>query len=126
MIRALLGASGRHLARDRASLLLSFLLPVAFFSVTALAFGGAAGSGTPRVPLLVTDLDGSPASRSLRETLARDETIKLEIDGFPCADRRCATARAIASVESSGPAAPSFSRRDSAPPARRAARPGSS
>jgi len=59
------------LRRDRGALLLSFVLPVAFFSIFAVIFGGR-GDTTPRIPVVVVDQDGSAASAQLVEGLRRE------------------------------------------------------
>lgn len=100
MILALFAASARHLARDRASLLLSFLLPLAFFSVTALAFTGGGRSAAPRIPVYAADVDRSAASRALLEALAQDPTLALWVDPRPCPDPRCASERAAEAIAS--------------------------
>ena len=38
----------RSLRRDRGALILSFVLPVAFFSIFAVVFGPMSGNSTPR------------------------------------------------------------------------------
>ena len=52
------------LRRDRAALSLSFVLPVVFFSIFAMIFGGRRDS-TPRVTVIVVDEDHSRASERL-------------------------------------------------------------
>jgi ABC-2 type transport system permease protein len=58
------------LRRDRAALVLTFVVPIVFFSVFALIFRG--GGGTRRVPLAVVDEDRSDASGQLLEGLRRE------------------------------------------------------
>jgi ABC-2 type transport system permease protein len=52
------------LLRDRGALALNFILPVAFFSIFALVFGGRRDI-TPRVKVVVVDEDGSRFSQGL-------------------------------------------------------------
>ena len=56
------------LRRDRAALALSFLLPIAFFSIFAVIFGGQHDS-TPKINLIVVDQDQSAASQQLVRAL---------------------------------------------------------
>jgi hypothetical protein len=56
------------LRRDRGALALSFLLPVVFFSIFAVIFGGRRNT-TPKVTVLVVDEDHSRASQRLVQGL---------------------------------------------------------
>jgi ABC-2 type transport system permease protein len=99
VIPALFAASWRHLGRDRSALLLSFALPVAFFSLSSLAFQGLHRG--PREPLgiHVVDLDRSPASRSLIGALDGDHTVALwEDPSGACRERLCAIDEATRSI----------------------------
>ncbi len=58
------------LRRDRGALALTFLLPIAFFTIFAVIFGARRGA-TPPVTVIVVDEDQSRASRALVEGLAR-------------------------------------------------------
>jgi ABC-2 type transport system permease protein len=60
------------LRRDRGAFVLSFVLPLAFFSIFAVIFGRE-NSTTPTVKLIVVDQDQSQASRALVKGL-EDET----------------------------------------------------
>jgi len=60
--------------RDRASLALSFLLPVAFFSIFAVVFGKAHDT-IPKVHVIVVDEDHSIASRKLLRGLMREGSL---------------------------------------------------
>lgn len=60
------------LRRDRGAMVLSFVLPLAFFSIFAVIFGKQ-GSSTPRVNLIVVDQDLSQASTALVKGL-KDES----------------------------------------------------
>ena len=59
------------LRRDRGALALTFILPVAFFTILAVIFG-ARRDPTPPVAVIVVDQDQSRASRALVEGLARE------------------------------------------------------
>jgi ABC-2 type transport system permease protein len=62
------------LRRDRVSLALSFILPIAFFSLFAVIFGGQHNS-TPRIKVIVVDEDGSQASRTLVQGLQQESSL---------------------------------------------------
>jgi len=64
LIFAIVRTAFTGLRRDRASLALSFVLPIAFFSIFAVIFGGQHDT-IPQVKLIVVDQDHSPASRNL-------------------------------------------------------------
>ena len=62
------------LKRDRGALVLSFVLPLAFFSIFATIFGRS-GGGTPTVKLIVVDQDHSQASRALVKGLTNESSL---------------------------------------------------
>lgn len=62
------------LRRDRAAFVLSFILPLAFFSIFAVIFGGRHDT-TPQVKLIVVDEDKSEASRDLVRGLSREGSL---------------------------------------------------
>jgi ABC-2 type transport system permease protein len=64
------------LRRDRAALALSFILPVVFFSIFAVIFGGDRNS-TPRISIIVVDEDQSQASRNLLVGLKREGSLDV-------------------------------------------------
>jgi ABC-2 type transport system permease protein len=64
------------LKRDRGALMLSFILPLAFFSIFAVIFGGQHDS-TPRVTLIVVDEDRSEASQELVKALEREGSLRV-------------------------------------------------
>ena len=70
MIGAILQTSFRSLRRDRGAFVMSFILPIGFFTIFGFVFGSMRGSSTPRVTVLVVDEDHSDASRSLVRGLA--------------------------------------------------------
>jgi ABC-2 type transport system permease protein len=65
------------LRRDRGALALSFILPIAFFSIFAVIFGGRRDS-TPKVSVLVVDEDHSSASKSLVRGLEREGSLSVK------------------------------------------------
>ena len=64
------------LRRDRAALALSFVLPVVFFSIFAIIFGGQRNS-TPKISVIVVDEDQSEASHSLVKGLEREGSLEV-------------------------------------------------
>lgn len=62
------------LRRDRAAFVLSFILPLAFFSIFAVIFGGQHDT-TPRVKVIIVDEDKSEASRDLVRGLTHESSL---------------------------------------------------
>jgi len=62
------------LRRDPAALALSFILPIGFFTIFAMVFGGQHDT-VPRVHIIVVDADNSEASRSLVNALQKEDTL---------------------------------------------------
>jgi ABC-2 type transport system permease protein len=78
LIFAIIGTAMTALRRDRASLALSFVLPVAFFSIFAMVFGHAHDT-IPQVHVIVVDQDHTPASRDLLRGLAREGSLVIAV-----------------------------------------------
>ncbi len=76
MIAAIVRTGFRALRRDRGALILSFVLPIAFFSIFAMVFSNTAGGGTPRVSVLIVDEDHSVVSQRLVEALSRESALR--------------------------------------------------
>jgi ABC-2 type transport system permease protein len=62
------------LRRDRAALAMSFILPIAFFSIFATIFGGRHDS-TSKINVILVDEDHSPASLDLARGLEREDSL---------------------------------------------------
>lgn len=77
MIATLLGMSARHLWRDRSALLLSFVLPLVFFSLTAVAFRDGGGRREQPLAVAVVDLAAAQRTAPLLERLDDDPTVAL-------------------------------------------------
>jgi ABC-2 type transport system permease protein len=75
MMAAIVRNGFRALRRDRGALILSFVLPVAFFSIFGMIFGGMGRSGTPRVSVLVVDEDRSEVSGRLVRALLQEPSL---------------------------------------------------
>ena len=68
------------LRRDRGALAMSFILPVAFFTIFAVIFGGR--RDTPRISVIVVDEDHSRASQQLISGL-RQESLSVKTRPAP-------------------------------------------
>lgn len=64
------------LRRDRGAFVLSFILPIAFFSIFAVIFGGQRDS-TPKVKVILVDEDQSEASRQLVKGLQSESSLVI-------------------------------------------------
>jgi ABC-2 type transport system permease protein len=78
LIFAIVRTAITALRRDRASLALSFLLPIAFFSIFAVIFGGQHNS-TPRIAVIVVDEDQSSGSHQLFRALEREGSLDVRV-----------------------------------------------
>ena len=76
MISAIVRTAITGLRRDRASLALSFVLPIAFFTIFAMVFSGQHDT-IPQVKLIVVDQDHTPASRKLVRGLESDGSLAV-------------------------------------------------
>lgn len=77
MIRTILKTTGLALVRDRVALLLTFALPIVFFSVFAVVFSGMddVASRPVRVALVVED--EGPFARALADQLANEPALEI-------------------------------------------------
>lgn len=78
MIGPVVRVSWLALIRDRYALALSFLVPIAFFSILALVFRGAGRETLPPVRVVVIDEDRSAGSALLRRALAAEPGLAVE------------------------------------------------
>lgn len=76
MIPAIIKTSLTSLRRDRGALALSFVLPIVFFSIFAVIFGGRRDT-TPKVTVLVVDQDHSTASQRLVKGLENEGSLHV-------------------------------------------------
>jgi ABC-2 type transport system permease protein len=77
MISAIVRAAMASLKRDRGALALSFMLPVVFFSIFAVIFGGR-GNSSPKVRVIVVDEDRSRASERLVKGLGGETSLVMK------------------------------------------------
>ena len=75
MILAILKTGFRALRRDRAAFVLSFIVPIVFFTIFGIIFGGQHMDTTPRVNLIVVDQDHSVASQRLVQGLLHEGSL---------------------------------------------------
>ena len=75
LITTIVQTGFRALRRDRVAFILSFVLPIAFFTIFGWVFGKSRGSGTPRVSVLLVDEDQTAASRALVAGLLREPSL---------------------------------------------------
>jgi len=75
MILAILKTGFRALRRDRAAFVLSFIVPIVFFTIFGIIFGREHMDTTPKVNVIVVDEDRSEASRRLVQGLLREESL---------------------------------------------------
>ena len=76
MIASVVRAGWLNLRRDRAALMLSFIVPIVFFSIFAGIFG-AQKSKTPKTTVVIADLDGSDSSRRLIDALKHESALDV-------------------------------------------------
>ena len=77
MIATLLRIHLTNLRRDRAALILTFVVPISFFTVFALVFGHGTGGGTARVPVAVADEAHSVVSARLVRALGHEHALRV-------------------------------------------------
>jgi ABC-2 type transport system permease protein len=75
MIATIVQTGFRSLRRDKVAFILSFVLPIAFFTIFGFVFGNMRGSSTPRVSVLIVDEDHTSASRALISGLLREPSL---------------------------------------------------
>jgi ABC-2 type transport system permease protein len=83
------------LIRDRWALALSFLVPVAFFSILALVFGGADRETLPAVRVVIVDEDRSGTSELLLRALAAEPGLTVQRSAGSPAPTREEARRAV-------------------------------
>lgn len=82
MIAAIIKTSLTSLRRDRGALALSFVLPIVFFTIFAVIFGGRRNT-TSKITVLVVDEDHSAASQRLVEGLKDDGSLHVLLRPAP-------------------------------------------
>lgn len=80
MIRTVMRIAWLNLVRDRAALVLTFMLPLIFFSIFAMIFSGMGSSGpsvSRPLKIIALDLDGSEISRRFVRALDEQEGLTV-------------------------------------------------
>lgn len=77
MISAIIRTELANFKRDRAAVVMSFVLPIVFFTIFAIVFAGAIDNASRKVPLAVVDLDGSELSRKFVAALSREGALDV-------------------------------------------------
>lgn len=77
MILSVMRAGWMNLRRDRAALMLSFVVPIVFFSIFAGMFGGR--RTTSKVSVVIADEDRSANSKRLIEALRLEPALKVSV-----------------------------------------------
>lgn len=76
MISTLFSIGWRSLRRSKVEMMVVFLVPIAFFSIFALIFGGQGGDSTPKVKIAIANLGGEFSSR-LATALSEESTLTI-------------------------------------------------
>lgn len=80
MILAIARTALMNIRRDRPALLLSFVVPVVFFTLFASIFGGSSRrAGTPKVPLAVVDEDQTDVSKRFVTALQAEPSFIVQL-----------------------------------------------
>ncbi len=79
MVWTILQVSFRRLKNNRSELLLTFVVPILFFSIFALIFGsrGTSGSSTPRIKVALADISHSPLTIRAVELLREQSSLRI-------------------------------------------------
>lgn len=81
MIRRIVRTGITNLRRDRSALLLTFALPIAFFTIFAMIFGAQKNqASTPKVTVLIADEDHSEASQRLVTALEKESALTVRTE----------------------------------------------
>ncbi|MBI5171134.1 MAG: ABC transporter permease [Candidatus Eisenbacteria bacterium] len=84
MIAVLFRLAWTNLRRDRVAQVMTFVLPIGFFSIFALVFGGSGGNGsTPRVHVLVVDESRTETSAGLVRMLSEEDGLLVQAKARP-------------------------------------------
>ena len=77
MILSIMRTAFWNLRRDRGALTLTFVVPIAFFSIFAVIFGSRNNAGTSPIRVLLVDDDKSEYSRQFAEALQTEKGLKI-------------------------------------------------
>ncbi len=77
MISAIVRTELANFKRDRAAVVMSFVLPIVFFTIFAIVFAGAIDNASRKVPLAVVDLDQSELSKKFITALSAESALDV-------------------------------------------------
>ncbi|MCU0709585.1 MAG: ABC transporter permease [Pirellula sp.] len=79
MIWTVVQTSWRRLKNNRSELLLTFVVPVIFFSIFAVIFGsrGGSASGTPKIKVAISDTSETPIAKRATVLLKEQQSLRL-------------------------------------------------
>ena len=78
MIWTVMRINALRLLHNRVELLLTFVVPIAFFSIFAVIFGGGMGSGsTPKVKVVAVDEVNSVSSQAVIDSLHQSAGLRF-------------------------------------------------
>jgi ABC-2 type transport system permease protein len=77
-MRTLMWVGWTNLRRDRVAQMLTFLLPIVFFSIFATVFGGQSDATTARIRIAVVDEDHSDVSARLIQGLHNEKSLRTQ------------------------------------------------
>ncbi len=81
MISTVLEVNFRRLMHNKVELMLTFVVPIAFFSIFALIFGNGIGSGTtPKIKVMTVDEVNSPLSQQVVKNLRESAGLRFMRD----------------------------------------------
>ncbi|MGB7327255.1 MAG: ABC transporter permease [Rubripirellula sp.] len=81
MIATIIQISIQRLLHNRVELMLTFIVPVVFFSIFALIFGGGVGGGgTPKIKVVAADEVNSPESAAMIQSLQESGSLHFMRD----------------------------------------------
>lgn len=87
MITTVIRVAWLNFVRDRVALALTFILPLVFFSIFALVFGGMGGDTADPIDLAVCDEDRTEASRRFIDALKTDPSLAVRLADKKMPDR---------------------------------------
>ena len=78
-ILAILRTALLNLKHDKGAMIMSFILPVAFFSIFALIFGRSDREGTAKIPVIAVDEDRSESSQRFLKALQAETSLDVRL-----------------------------------------------
>ena len=101
-MRTLMWVGWTNLRRDRVAQMLTFLLPIVFFSIFATVFGGQSDATTARIRIAVVDEDHSDVSARLIQGLHNEKSLRTQSTADPSGEGTVLTRAAAEQLVRSG------------------------